>query len=150
MAKWQIGVRNYLLPVGVMPFAATLLIEMLRRMFDLSIAQLNLSPVMISAAAVYALIILFLMYRITIVANKIKAREFSLSFDGASVVIHENEKAVFAARNEDIKRIDCGANVVRVQTIFGAECVPRQYTPESFVSEMRDKLGREFYDRAWM
>ncbi len=150
VAKWQVGVRNFLLPVAVIPYAVPLVLELLRVVAGMPVPQLNLSPVLLIAGAVYAALLLYILFRLYTVGTALQKRKLTVNFSGETVVIQENGDAVFLARNEDILRIDYGEQIVRVLTQYDAGCVPRAVVPDNFLSEMQAALGADCRAHRWM
>lgn len=150
VAKWQVGVRNVLVPVGIIPYAVPLTLELLRIGVGLRIPQLNLTTATIAAAVIYAFLLVYIVYRINTVANGLKNRRLTLSFDGDTLVIKEGEDTAYIARFEDILRVDYGGEVIRVATKYGAGCVPLEMAPDTFIGKMQAALGKQCRKHRWM
>lgn len=146
-AKWEVGVRNYTLPLALLPFAAVILVEFLKFAGILSLPRLQLQPLHFAAAALYLLFILFVLYRIRSTAESLKKRALAVSFTGDTVVIKTGDTAVYVTRFEDIKQLDYGAHILRVQSDYGAYCIPWRLVPADFIG--RFEAAETVAVRAW-
>jgi hypothetical protein len=150
-AKWQVGVRNYTLPFAVLPFAVPVFYELLRRAFRLSLPAFTPGVPHLSIAALYLMLLLFVYYRLRRVADSLKGKQLAVAFDGDTVVVRKDDQTLYITRNEDIKRLDYGVSVVRIQSDYGAYCLPRSVVPEpTFLQPMAEKLEKNFIYHAWM
>lgn len=149
-AKWQVGVRNYTLPLAFFPFAVVLFVELLKWAEVIRLPYMQFQPLHFAAAALYILFILFVFYRIYSTATSLKKRQLALSFDGNTVVVKTGETSVYVTRYEDIKAIDYGDTIIRIQSDYGAYCLPARLVPNDFVSSFEGRDDVIIKRHRWM
>jgi hypothetical protein len=149
-AKWEVGVRNYFVPVAVIPYGVPIALDIMRIAFKWnSFPALAPSFLTTMSFSIYFFFLLFIVFRLKNTEKKIKSRRLRISFDSDAVVIKDDEKAIYAVQNEDIGRVDTGQQVMRIATEYGAVCLPLDIVPQIFIDEMK-KLGRQYREHRWM
>lgn len=148
-AKWQVGVRNYTLPLAVVPFAAIVLLTLAGLLGWLPGTSSQMTPPLAICMALLLLVVLYVLYRLRTTAAELAKRPLEVSFDGDTVVVRVDETATYVTRFEDITAVDYGADIVRVQSDYGAYCIPRRLVPADFIDKMR-RTGAAVMQRRWM
>ena len=154
VAKWEIGVRNYVSPLTALLFALIGLVEVVRYA-----TKTPLPPVsfyIADAVAIFGFVIAlyYVGRRVEMTAREIMKRELAVDFnmeESYFAVVEYGGRVVFRAQNADVMRVDVGPNVIRLDGRAGAICLPRAQVPEEFLTLMQKQLGREkFKIQKWM
>lgn len=149
-AKWQLGVRNLLPPLAVLPFALVFVLGLLQFLKISPLPPLSILPMHYVMFALYLLILLYFESKVRAQAASLRRGSFSVSFDGDCVTVRTEGDVQHVMRNEDITRVDCGERIVRMASKFGAHCVPRVLVPEALLQSLRDNNNIQWNEPRWM
>lgn len=152
-AKWQVGVRNYTLTLALLPFAAVALLELFKWLEWLRLPYIELSPMHFAFAALYLLVILFVLYRIQSTAAGLKNRRLSVCFEGDTLVIRQGDApdaVSHITRFEDITAVDYGRDIARIAGEFDACCIPLRLIPDGLIDRFAQTDGVAVRFRRWM
>lgn len=148
-AKWQVGVRNRTLPMAILPLALILVPELLSMLGVLSLPGLRMTGPLYAAGMLYLLFILFILYRIRKTANELKTRMLAVRFEEDTLDVKTGE-AVYITRYADVRAVDYGAHIVRVQSDHDAFCIPRRLMPNDFIDRFEQNRDVIVTTRRWM
>ncbi|MEG1268113.1 MAG: hypothetical protein RSD35_02585, partial [Oscillospiraceae bacterium] len=127
VAKWEIGVRNFVQPLTVLLFVMIGAIEVIRYIVKIPIAPVAYYIADLAAIFIFMIMLGYIGKRINSTALKIQKREIAVdfNFDESYIsVVEYGDKIIFKSSYNDIFHIDAGENVVRINSITGVICLP--------------------------
>ncbi len=154
VARWEIGVQNYVSPLTGVLFALIGLIEVLRYVLKMPVAPISFYIADVAAIIVFVVALRYIGKRVDMTARDIMKRELAVDFNDEQsyfAVVEYGGRLVFRAHNNDVEKIDIGPNVVRLDGKAGAICLPVHQVPEAFLVLMQKQLGVNGYKaHKWM
>lgn len=154
VARWEIGVRNYVAPITALLFALVFAVAFARYALRVETPGFGWLAAYAAIVLVFILILYYIGKRVDMTAAEIGKRVLAVDFseEEAYVAVVEYEgKTVFRTLNSDVAAIDAGPNVVRIDSRSGAICLPRAQVPDTFIALMQKQLGtKNFHIRRWM
>ena len=145
-AQWETGIKNRLPYITVFYFGIILLALLYQLFFVKRSIPITSYLYYAAGLAFYTVFVMVLHYKTALTAKKIEKRKFTLqlSHDEQLLTVYEwTQTPIFKTAAQDVTQLFYGQHILRICSINGIICLPKEVVPKSFLEHVENQLSEK-------